>query len=136
MYKQISWKRPQAVLAGSALVIGLFGAGFASAGLAGQHSALDLKLAAADEAPSRTGFAPVVKKALPSVVNISSSKVSKIPAGFSEQMPDDPIFRQFFGRDGSPFNTPRQSPQQREEGSRLGRHHDIGRLSADEQPRG
>ena len=33
MYKQISWRR-LAVLAGSALVVGLFGAGFASAGLA------------------------------------------------------------------------------------------------------
>jgi serine protease Do len=99
-------------LAGSALVVGLFGAGFASAGLAGQH--LGLKLAAADEASSRTGFASVVKKALPSVVNISSSKVSKIPTGFSEEMPDDSMFRQFFGRDGGPFAVPRQSPQQRE----------------------
>src|SRR5258707_303953 len=112
MYRESFWKRPQAILLAAALVVGLAGAGFAAAShIANQYAALELKLAAADEAPSRTGFASVVKKALPSVVNISSSKVSKTPAGFFEQMPDDPMFRQFFGRDG---NGPRQTPQQRE----------------------
>jgi serine protease Do len=116
MYNESFWRRPQAVLLATALVVGLAGAGFAAAShIANQRAALDLKLAAADEAPSHAGFAPVVKKALPSVVNISSSKVSKVPAGMFEQMPDDPIFRQFFGRDGDgQFNLPRQMPQQRE----------------------
>jgi serine protease Do len=53
--------------------------------------------AAVDQGPL-TSFAPVVKRAMPSVVNISSSKVVKsaaaeIPNGFF----DDPTFRQFFG---------------------------------------
>ncbi len=44
-----------------------------------------------------TSFAPVVERAMPAVVNISSSKVSKVAA---EAMPfeDDPFFRQFFGQ--------------------------------------
>lgn len=104
------------MLLGTALVSGLFGAAFATAThAASQRPALELKLAPTDDAPSRTGFASVVKKALPSVVNISSSKVSKIPTGFFEQMPDDPLFRQFFGRDGNgQFRQPRQGPEQRE----------------------
>ena len=53
--------------------------------------------AAVDQGPL-TSFAPVVKRAMPSVVNISSSKVVKsaaaeMPNGFF----DDPTFRQFFG---------------------------------------
>jgi len=43
-----------------------------------------------------TSFAPIVKRAMPSVVNISSSKVVKqqqAPGGLF----DDPFFRQFFG---------------------------------------
>jgi serine protease Do len=117
MYTQSFWRRPQAIWLAGALVVGLAGAGagFAAAShIAGQHAALELKLAPADEAPSRLGFAPVVKKALPSVVNISSSKVSKVPTGFSDQMPDDQLFRQFFGRGSGQFNAPRQAPQQRE----------------------
>jgi serine protease Do len=45
-----------------------------------------------------TSFAPVVEKALPAIVNISSSKASKIS---EREMPfqTDPFFRQFFGRD-------------------------------------
>ena len=43
-----------------------------------------------------TSFAPVVEKALPAVVNISSSKATKVSAeGMPQQM--DPMFRQFFG---------------------------------------
>ncbi len=51
--------------------------------------------ASVDQGPI-TSFAPVVKRAMPAVVNISSSKVVK-----QQQMPrgmmDDPFFRQFFG---------------------------------------
>lgn len=57
-----------------------------------------LKLADPSEGPSKVGFAPVVKEVLPSVVNISSSKVVRTPNQFAEGMPDDPLFRQFFGR--------------------------------------
>src|SRR6266478_6422075 len=51
--------------------------------------------ASVDQGPL-TSFAPVVKRAMPAVVNISSSKVVKrqqMPGG----MMDDPFFRQFFG---------------------------------------
>ncbi|HTP34323.1 MAG TPA: DegQ family serine endoprotease [Candidatus Acidoferrales bacterium] len=112
MYKRDFWRRPKAIVAAAALVVGLGGVGLAAAEhLASQHPALALNVASQDEAPSRTGFAPVVKKALPSVVSISSSKVTKMPTGF-QQMPDDPFFRQFFGRD---FNRQfREAPEQRE----------------------
>ncbi len=43
-----------------------------------------------------TSFAPVVEKALPAVVNISSSKATKVSAEGMPQMMD-PLFRQFFG---------------------------------------
>jgi S1-C subfamily serine protease len=93
-------ERPQAVVAAS-LVIGIGGLGFASARhFASAHAGFDLKLADANQTPSRTGFAPIVKKALPSVVNIQAVKVTKEPADFSGELPDDELFRQFFGRDG------------------------------------
>src|SRR5258708_2114855 len=118
MYNHSFWRRPKAALLAAALAVGVGGAGYAAADhLARQHSALELNLASPDQGPSRTGFAPVVKKALPSVVNVSSSKVSKMPTGFFEQMPDDPLFRQFFGNGDNPnrqFRTPREMPQQRE----------------------
>src|SRR5215467_9489329 len=57
---------------------------------------LDTAHAAAVDQGPLTSFAPVVKRAMPAVVNISSSKVVK-----QQQMPrgmfDDPMFRQFFG---------------------------------------
>src|SRR5215469_13341398 len=51
--------------------------------------------AAAVEQGPLVSFAPIVKRAMPAVVNISSSKVVR-----SQQTPgmfDDPFFRQFFG---------------------------------------
>jgi S1-C subfamily serine protease len=71
--KQSFWKRPQAVLLSVALALGAGGIGLASVSrLESLHSPLVLKLASADEGPSRTGFAPVVKKVLPAVVSNSS----------------------------------------------------------------
>jgi serine protease Do len=65
-----------------------------------------LKLADNSEGPSRSGYAPVLKNVLPSVVNISSSKVVKArQMGGQGQM--DPFFRQFFGDDG-PFQAPKE----------------------------
>src|SRR5216684_6906119 len=71
---------------------------------------VDTAHAAAVEQGPLTSFAPVVKRAMPSVVNISSSKVVKsaaaeIPNGFF----DDPTFRQFFG--GRVPNQQRQQPR-------------------------
>ncbi|MGO8817931.1 MAG: DegQ family serine endoprotease [Terriglobia bacterium] len=72
-----------------------------------------LKFADPNEGPSRNSFAPIVKKVLPEVVNISSSKVVKNPTGFSGQLPEgmqmDPFFRQFFGdNSGHQFDAPRE----------------------------
>jgi serine protease Do len=72
-----------------------------------------LKLADPDEGPSKSSYAPLVKEVLPSVVNISSSKVVHSPMSSEEGMPMDPFFRQFFGQDGNEgggrFNMPRDS---------------------------
>jgi serine protease Do len=47
-----------------------------------------------------TSFAPVVERALPAVVNISSSKATKVSAEGMRGMPQmDPFFRQFFGEE-------------------------------------
>jgi len=54
-------------------------------------------------------FAPLVKRAAPAVVNISSSKMVKT-SGQSNGMFDDPFFRQFFGG-----RMPRQQQKPREE---------------------
>lgn len=113
------WKSSKAVLCSVALASTLAGGvGYASvAHLEHVHAALALKLASPNEGYSQTGFAPVVKKVLPAVVNIASSKVSKVPTEFFGQLPDDPMFRQFFGNDfNRQFRAPRQAPEQREQG--------------------
>ena len=55
-----------------------------------------LKLADPNEGPSRNSFAPIVKKVLPEVVNVSTSKVVKTSADSSGQTApgdaDGPIF--------------------------------------------
>ena len=53
------------------------------------------------------------KEVLPSVVNVSSSKMVKTPTGYFGNLPDDSFFQQFFG---GQFNAPQQAPEQREEG--------------------
>ena len=118
MNKLSFWKRPQAVLLAAALALGIGGIGFAAGHLGITHPAFELKLANPNEGPSTTGFAPVVRKVLPAVVSVSSTKISKIPTEFfgGGQVPDDPFFRQFFGNSGPQFNTPRQAPEQREHG--------------------
>jgi serine protease Do len=96
--------------------VGLAGWGVARAGqkffTPGVHVAL--KLADPAEAPSRTGFAPVVKSVLPDVVNISTSKVVKGLSQQQFQMPDGmpPFFQQFFGPDSGP-NSENPFPRQR-----------------------
>jgi serine protease Do len=56
-----------------------------------------------------------VKKVLPTVVNISSTKVVKESNNLEGQMPDDDLFRQFFG--GGMRGTPQAPPsEQRERG--------------------
>src|SRR5271167_757139 len=59
-----------------------------------------LKLADPNVGESKSSFAPIVKAVLPSVVNISSSKIVKASSEGMEQMQMDPMFRQFFGQGG------------------------------------
>jgi serine protease Do len=72
-----------------------------------------LKLADPGEGPSKSSYAPLVKEVLPSVVNVSSSKVVHNRMSSEEGMPMDPFFRQFFGQEGNEgngrFNMPRDS---------------------------
>src|SRR5260370_27785718 len=58
---------------------------------------IDTAHAATVESGPLVSFAPVVKRAMPAVVNISSSKVVKEQGGPGNGMFDDPFFRQFFG---------------------------------------
>jgi serine protease Do len=64
-----------------------------------------VKMADSSEGPSASSFAPVLKKVLPSVVNISSSKIVKADPQMDARM--DPFFRQFFGEEGGPLNVPK-----------------------------
>jgi serine protease Do len=74
-----------------------------------------LKLAGANEGPSKSSYAPLIKEVLPSVVNISSSKVVHNRMSSQEGMQMDPFFRQFFGQGqeggdgGGRFSMPRDS---------------------------
>src|ERR1700728_2628621 len=55
------------------------------------------------------GFAPVVKQALPAVVNISTSKMIKVSDDDQNPFQNDPQLRQFFGpHSGQQFNQPQQ----------------------------
>jgi serine protease Do len=58
-----------------------------------------------DQVSFATGFASIVKAALPAVVNISSSKVVRQEGGPWAPFFDDPFFRRFFG---DQFNIPRE----------------------------
>jgi serine protease Do len=59
------------------------------------------------------GFAPVVKLALPAVVNISTSKMIKVKNDDEDSFLNDPMFRRFFGpNSGQQLKQPQQ--QQRE----------------------
>ena len=113
MIKQDFGLRRKTAALAVALLLGLGGFGIARANRIGSANLpASVKLADANEGPSRTGFAPVVKKVLPAVVNISSSKVVKTPA-YSNQLPNDPLFRQFFGNEfGRGFNVPHEQREQ------------------------
>src|SRR5580698_8178770 len=70
-----------------------------------------IKTATRSEAAAGRGYSAVVKRVVPAVVNISSSKVVKQAAMESPQGVD-PFFRQFFGND---FNRRFNVPQERTE---------------------
>jgi serine protease Do len=106
-------KRPAGAALALALLLALAGFGVAAVRNATMtNPPATFKMADPSEGPTRNSFAPVVKKVLPAVVNISSSKVVKTPA-MSGQMPNDPFFRQFFGEDfGGRFNVPKERREQ------------------------
>jgi len=60
------------------------------------------------ESGTITTFAPVVKRTMPAVVNISSSKVVKEQQEGGQGLFDDPFFRQFFGGRMPQQQAPRQ----------------------------
>jgi serine protease Do len=60
-----------------------------------------------------SGFTPVLKTAIPAVVNISSSKLVRNPEDGEMPLFNDPFFRQFFGDEFGPqFNIPRERREQ------------------------
>jgi serine protease Do len=86
---------------------GLYGLRAAAAKL--ENPAPSIKVAQRSEASAGRGYSAVVKRVLPAVVNISSTKVVKETA--EEGLPQgvDPFFRQFFGNDSGPkFNVPQE----------------------------
>src|SRR6516165_12078732 len=88
------------------VMLGAAGLGIAhTTGKAANNPPATLKMAASTEGQSSSSFAPVVKKVLPSVVNISSSKVVKAAPQMDARL--DPFFRQFFGDQGGPLNIPK-----------------------------
>ncbi len=117
MRRSVFWQSPAALIIAVVLVLAVGmtvgGLGFA-AGQAGKASGPNppatVKMADQPE-PSRSGFAPVVKRVLPAVVSVSSTMVVKTGAR-GQQL--DPLFRQFFGdNSGGQFNMP---DEQRSEG--------------------
>jgi serine protease Do len=55
------------------------------------------------------GFAPILKQALPAVVNISTSKTIKVSNDGDDSFENDPRLRQFFGpNSGKQFSQPQQ----------------------------
>ena len=98
----VFFSKPAVLVLG--MVLGAAGLGIAhTTAKAANNPPATLKMADKNEGASSSSFAPVLKKVLPSVVNISSSKVVKAPQ-IDTQL--DPLFRQFFGNDG-PMNVPK-----------------------------
>ena len=115
------WRRPKAMAVGLVMALGLGGLAVDGAEHLGIiNPPATLHFANPDEAASRNSFAPVAKRVLPAVVNVSSTKMVKtgFQGGGQDQNPfADPLFRQFFGDNfgggGRQFQMPRQ---QKEEG--------------------
>ena len=107
--------RPAVLVLGFALGAAGLGLAHATEKSLSSNPPATLKLADASEGPSKSSYAPLIKEVLPSVVNISSSKVVHNRMSSEDGMQMDPFFRQFFGQgqeggDGAGrFNTPRDS---------------------------
>ncbi|MEO8596483.1 MAG: DegQ family serine endoprotease [Candidatus Solibacter sp.] len=113
MKMQWIWGGPKRAAAAMLLALGLGGLAVAGAERILNPPAT-FKFASADEPASRNSFAPAVKKVLPSVVTITSSRMMKTGLqGGDDGIP--PMFRQFFGGDegngGGQFRRPRQQKE-------------------------
>ncbi|PWU09347.1 MAG: peptidase S1, partial [Terriglobia bacterium] len=97
-------RRPAVVVLAAALGLGGI-ATVAAERLGVINPPASLKFANPEEPASRNSFAPVVKRVLPAVVSVSSSKMVK--AGYSGEGEPD-LFRRFFGEQGRQFENPRQ----------------------------
>ena len=135
MKRQFFGRRSQAVLLAGALSIGLGIAGLAAAAHVGSANP-PVVLKVANDGPSRTGFGPVVKKVLPAVVNIASTKVTNIPTGFDGGMPDDPHVPSILRELEPSVQPPREAPEQREQGLGSGVIMSSGWLHSHQQPCG
>jgi serine protease Do len=95
MNRTKSWIPSRSAVVGLAFFVGTVGLGVAHEKMSVHNPPASLKLADANEGPSRNSYAPVLKSVLPAVVNISSSKVVRAPSESPDGMM--PFFRQFFG---------------------------------------
>jgi serine protease Do len=97
------WTRPRALALAALMAAGLGALAVAAAEHASNaNPPATFRYASPEESASRNTFAPVVKRVLPAVVNVSSAKMVKSQMGM---MPGnmEPFFRQFFGDDdGAP----------------------------------
>jgi serine protease Do len=94
-------------LAAALAAVGFYGL-HAEGKLPFEHPTPTIKMAPRSEAAAGRGYSAVVKRVLPAVVNISSTKVVKET---EQEMPQgvDPFFRQFFGDNfGQRFNVPQE----------------------------
>src|SRR5215475_1731276 len=76
------------------------------------------KFANPEEPASRASFSPIVKRVLPSVVTVTSSRMVKTDFNQGDENAIPPMFRQFFGHDddengggGRQFRMPRQQKE-------------------------
>src|ERR1035438_5427501 len=97
------WTRPRALALAALMAAGLGALAVAAAEHASNaNPPATFRYASPEESASRNTFAPVVKRVLPAVVNLSSAKMGKNQMGMvAGNM--EPFFRQFFGDDdGAP----------------------------------
>jgi serine protease Do len=95
----------------AALTLALVIGGVAGSTVSPQQATLNLAPDTNTQVVFEQGFAPVVKKAAPAVVNISSSRMVRTQA---ESPETEELFRRFFGGGGGP-QSPFPAPQQRRE---------------------
>jgi serine protease Do len=103
------WDKSKKMVLVMILAVGVAGLGMARASQklfsSGVHPAM--KFADPNEGLSKTGFAPVVKSVLPDVVNISTSKMTRVSESAPGMDEIPPFFQQFFGQQfGQQFQGP------------------------------